>query len=58
MNAIEKAAGGIKEDGLGNTCQLRRDKEKEHLQTFILQMISLKFEKNELSELYAQYKEG
>lgn len=25
---------------------------------FLLQIISLKFEKNELSEMYVQYKEG
>lgn len=57
MNIIGSEEEGVKEDGLENTCELRRYKKKKYLQLFHLKLIFLKFEKNLLSETLIQHEE-
>lgn len=42
MSVIGNGEGGITENGLETTCQLRTDKKEEYLQMFLLKYVFLK----------------
>ena len=52
VSAVGNGEGGIKEDGLGTTWQLKRDRKKEHLEMFLLKIFFLRLKKSKLSEMW------